>query len=550
VLVAPRDDNPYQSLLYNEVVEAGVPVSYAEGPTGSQTLNLLLAPALLVRFRLRGFRILHLHWVFQFSLPWAPDRPWARRLMEWWFAAYLRVASVLGYRIIWTAHDLLPHEQVFADDTRARDLLIAKSAAVIALSEVTANELKSLGADEVRVIPEGPRANLYPVSNTPEEARASFGFAPDDKVALFIGKLSPYKGVDLLLAAVKLLPRSSRLKLLIAGACLSDAYEGEIVNLAESVADRVVLNLEWVPDEEVARYHQAADFAVFPFREVSNSASVLLARSFGLPVVIPNLANLCDVPSDSAIRFEPGVEQLAAALERGEHMSEDEYRDMRAAAASSEVVQTDWRTAGLRTIDTYRAALVANHRGRWSIQELRNALLIPGSILFTFRVKSTSQVQGLVRVGGMWPRFSGLGAVEIGRGLTVDSRQVRTEFGAGLNGRLVLGNDVYLNGCSIVATTSITIGDNCLIGDFTSIMDTDYHALSSEVPIRAEAVTIGNNVWIGRSCTILPGVSIGDHAVVATGSVVTKSVPPRTLVGGVPARAIKDLVVDEGWVRT
>jgi maltose O-acetyltransferase len=80
-------------------------------------------------------------------------------------------------------------------------------------------------------------------------------------------------------------------------------------------------------------------------------------------------------------------------------------------------------------------------------------------------------------------------------------------------------------------------------------MDSHYHALSSEVSINAEPVTIGNNVWIGRSCTILPGVSIGDNAVVAAGSVVTKNVPPNTLVGGVPAKAIKDLVIDEGWVR-
>jgi glycosyltransferase involved in cell wall biosynthesis len=287
--------------------------------------------------------------------------------MEWWFAVYLRAASVLGYQIIWTAHDLLPHERVFADDARARDLLIAKAAVVIALSEVTATELKSLGANDVRVIPEGPRANLYSVSNTPEEARASFGFSPDDKVGLFIGKLSPYKGVDLLLSAVNLLPPSSRLKFLIAGACLSEAHKEEVERLAEAVAERVVISLEWVPEEEVARYHQAADFAVFPFREVTNSASVLLARSFALPVVIPNLANLCDVPRDSAIRFEPGLQQLADALERAEHMSDDEYQKMRSAAASG-VVRTDWKTAALFTVEAYRAAAGTNPRHRSALE--------------------------------------------------------------------------------------------------------------------------------------------------------------------------------------
>jgi glycosyltransferase involved in cell wall biosynthesis len=330
----------------------GVPVSYDEGPTGSQTLNLILAPTSLLRFRLRGFRILHLHWVFQFSLPWAPDKPWALRLMEWWFALYLRTASLLGYAIVWTAHDLLPHEQVFADDARARDFLVARSAVVIALSEVTANELKSLGAKDVRVIPEGPRANLYSATGTPEEARTSFGFGSDDKVGLFIGKVSPYKGVDLLLSAIALLPRSSHLKFLIAGTCLSENYKETLTSLAESVADRVVINLEWVPEDEVARYHQAADFAVFPFREVTNSASVLLARSFGLPIVIPNLPNLCDVPRESAIRFEPGLRELADALETAEHLSRDERQKMSSVAAAG-VVKTDWKTAARLTTQSY-----------------------------------------------------------------------------------------------------------------------------------------------------------------------------------------------------
>ncbi len=77
-------------------------------------------------WRPRGFRILHIHWVFQFSLPWARRAKWARQLMEWWFAAYLVVAGALGYEIIWTAHDLLPHQPVFADDARARDRLLSK----------------------------------------------------------------------------------------------------------------------------------------------------------------------------------------------------------------------------------------------------------------------------------------------------------------------------------------------------------------------------------------------------------------------------------------
>ena len=60
----------------------------------------------------------------------------------------------------------------------------------------------------------------------------------------------------------------------------------------------------------------------------------------------------------------------------------------------------------------------------------------------------------------------------------------------------------------------------------------------------AKPVVIGNDVWIGGNCTILPGVTIGDNVVVAAGAVVTKDVPPNSLVGGVPARALKDIEND------
>ena len=180
---------------------------------------------------------------------------------------------------------------------------------------------------------------------------------------------------------------------------------------------------------------------------------------------------------------------------------------------------------------------------------IRQAFALPYSILFTLRVKATNRVKSLVIVSGRWPRFTSLGDVQIGRHLVVESRQLRTEFGAERHARLVIGDHVVLNGSSIVATKSITIGDHCLIGELTSIMDTDYHSLSSEISPKSEPVTIGNNVWIGRLCSVLPGISIGDNSVVAAGSVVNKDVPPNTLVGGVPAKTIRTLAIDDGWVR-
>lgn len=91
--------------------------------------------------------------------------------------------------------------------------------------------------------------------------------------------------------------------------------------------------------------------------------------------------------------------------------------------------------------------------------------------------------------------------------------------------------------CTMLDLAEIRIGDNCLIGPDVGIY-TAGHRLEPEgrvLDVYGLPITIGNDVWIGGHTTILPGVTIGDGAVIAAGSVVTKDVPARTLVAGTPA---------------
>ena len=97
--------------------------------------------------------------------------------------------------------------------------------------------------------------------------------------------------------------------------------------------------------------------------------------------------------------------------------------------------------------------------------------------------------------------------------------------------------------CTMLDVAEIHIGHNCLIGPDVGIY-TAGHRLHPEGRVLdgyGISVTIGNDVWIGGHSTILPGVTIGDGAVIAAGSVVTKDVAPRTLVGGNPARLLKSI---------
>ncbi len=103
---------------------------------------------------------------------------------------------------------------------------------------------------------------------------------------------------------------------------------------------------------------------------------------------------------------------------------------------------------------------------------------------------------------------------------------------------MTLGNSVMNMNSSITCFRSITIGDDVLISENVTIRDLDNHRLQGSIV--TAPIVIDDRVWIGMSATTLKGVTIGEGAVVAAYAVVTHGVPPHTLVGGVPARVIRE----------
>lgn len=133
---------------------------------------------------------------------------------------------------------------------------------------------------------------------------------------------------------------------------------------------------------------------------------------------------------------------------------------------------------------------------------------------------------------------------EVGEGFTLFP-PFYTDFGK----NIAIGRNVFINsGCHFQDQGGIAIGDGALIGH-NVVLATVNHALEPEKRRRNRyaPIRIGENVWIGSNATILPGVTLGDWAVVAAGAVVTKDVPPMTVVGGVPARVLR--TISEGEAR-
>ena len=110
---------------------------------------------------------------------------------------------------------------------------------------------------------------------------------------------------------------------------------------------------------------------------------------------------------------------------------------------------------------------------------------------------------------------------------------------------LTLGDDVDLALDVLITTSgSVTIGDRVLVGYRTQILSANHEIPSGMERVfdaghEFKPITIGDDVWIGANCVILPGISVGEGAIVGAGSVVTKDVAAFAVVGGVPAKIIK-----------
>jgi acetyltransferase-like isoleucine patch superfamily enzyme len=116
-------------------------------------------------------------------------------------------------------------------------------------------------------------------------------------------------------------------------------------------------------------------------------------------------------------------------------------------------------------------------------------------------------------------------------------------FNADFGKNIILGKRIFINsGCKFQDQGGVVIGDDCLIGHNVVIATLNHDlAPSRRADMHPAPVVIGRNVWIGSNATILPGVTIGDDAVVAAASVVTKDVPEKSIVVGSPARVVRSV---------
>jgi acetyltransferase-like isoleucine patch superfamily enzyme len=149
------------------------------------------------------------------------------------------------------------------------------------------------------------------------------------------------------------------------------------------------------------------------------------------------------------------------------------------------------------------------------------------------------------------PYIIGRGRIVLGAGVRLSGLS-SLAFGPPAPGRpeLVIGDGTFVgHGCAFGVGRSVRVGRHCLFASFVHVQDMDGHPLDAArrrageptPPDAIAPVVIGDDVWVGTSALILKGVTVGDRAIVAAHAVVTKDVPPDTVVAGNPARVVKEL---------
>jgi beta-1,4-mannosyltransferase len=323
--------NPYQALLYSALPSVGLrSLPIYDASRAVEFTDAVASSGLDV--------VIHAHWLNVVTTK-ARDEQEAREFTKS-YLDNLQRAKDQGARLLWTVHNILPHESRYPDlDAELRRGL----AAIADRIHVMAPDTRDLVApwyeipeEKVWVVPHPAYDSVYPSWLPREQARLELGISPETVVFLLIGALKPYKGYTELLEAFDQLSHRDpgKYALLIAGAPDRDE---ETRRFQERILAHptVLAALHKIPIEDMQVYLRAADIAVFPYRRSLNSGALALALTFGLPVVLPShsgeAANVDPTYAELYDAATPNA--LLDALTKAQRLMRHEARTAAAAAA-------------------------------------------------------------------------------------------------------------------------------------------------------------------------------------------------------------------------
>lgn len=336
--------NPYWQLLQSGLERQGVEFETTHN-------SYWLAGRWLWQHKQR-VDVLHFHFI-QPHYAGPKGRVSFKRLLK--FAAYLLLARWLGYRIVWTMHDLLPSWPMPPRwlERLGRYLMAWLAHDVV----VHCNEARRLLAGNfgrnrrVWVLPHPSYAAVYPNNIPCQPARARLNIEADRFVVTFLGGIRPNKGIEKLIAAFRQLAHPNAVLVIAGKPWPPQDYVTEIAALA-AADPRILLKAEDVPDDELQLYINAANVLAFPFEHVLTSGSVILAMSFGRPVIAPCMGCLPElINTDAGITYNPN--DPAGLVNALQQAAELDLAQM--GAVAQRVNAVSWPDLARETVKIYQA---------------------------------------------------------------------------------------------------------------------------------------------------------------------------------------------------
>ncbi len=271
------------------------------------------------------------------------------------FAENLTYARQLGYRIVWTMHNLYPHERPFPEMDHLGRLLVCRLAdGVIAHCEHAAGRLRELffWEDDVHVIPHGNFIDVYPNEMSKEEARAQLELPQDAFIYIFFGNARTYKGIHTLIESFSRVAADDALLVIMSRVTFNVEYAEELQQLAAADERVRLFSSPYFANEEFQVYLNAADVASLPFSEVLTSGSAITALGFGKPMILPKLGCLPElIDEEIGVLYDANDNQ---GLDRA--LVEIRQMDLSAAerAARARAESLDWAGIAARIAAVYR----------------------------------------------------------------------------------------------------------------------------------------------------------------------------------------------------
>ena len=268
-------------------------------------------------------------------------------------------------KIVCIADNIIPHEKRIGDVPFTK-YFVAAIDAFITMSEKVLGDLTQFAPGKPAQFVAHPLYDNFGEKISKEEARKYLGIALDEKILLFFGFIRKYKGLDILLDAMKILKVSSEklsvsdnlpltgdCKLLIAGEFYEDrkAYDEQIERLG--IKDSLILKTAFIADSEVKYYLCAADVVVQPYRSATQSGVTPLAYHFEKPMIVTNVGGLPSLVPDDKVGLiaEPMAESIATKIQeyfqKGEAHFLPNLIEEKKKYSWSKMVQTIFEVAGM-----------------------------------------------------------------------------------------------------------------------------------------------------------------------------------------------------------